>query len=293
MRVRVQDIGEQGPGRRRVGELFEPFFTTKPEDTALGLAISRAIARAHGGDVIYAREETTTTRFELTLPALRTLAAPAPAEEPRGMSTVLIVEDKAGLRQGLCDVAGTCAMGLSPIAAARNQRGTRARWAPSRSTACCWTSACATATAWISCASSGRRTVARSAGDHRHRIRRQRTNDPRDARRRVQTILTKPFDLPLLRTTVLRATKQRALSRAAAPLPAPARSSARRAHWHQRRDARHLEADRARRGVEQRGAHHRRDRHRQGAGRTRDPLVLRARRTSRSCPSTWRRCRRR
>ena len=39
--------------------------------------------------------------------------------------------------------------------------------------------------------------------------------------------LTKPFDLPLLLTTVQRAIKQRALSRAAAPLPASAESARR------------------------------------------------------------------
>ncbi|MDB4945778.1 MAG: Flagellar sensor histidine kinase FleS [Labilithrix sp.] len=52
--VRVED---QGPGvpAARAAELFEPFFTTKPAGTGLGLALSRAIARAHGGDVVYER----------------------------------------------------------------------------------------------------------------------------------------------------------------------------------------------------------------------------------------------
>jgi signal transduction histidine kinase len=100
--VRVEDEGDGVP---RPSELFEPFFTTKPEGTGLGLPISRSIARAHGGDVSYARvptadaapgdktksdgaddsagptsgKPTERTRFELSLP--KTLAEPAKESE--------------------------------------------------------------------------------------------------------------------------------------------------------------------------------------------------------------------
>jgi signal transduction histidine kinase len=50
--IRVED---EGPGVQSSAQLFEPFYTTKSDGTGLGLAICRAIARAHGGDVVYTR----------------------------------------------------------------------------------------------------------------------------------------------------------------------------------------------------------------------------------------------
>jgi signal transduction histidine kinase len=63
--IAVEDRGSGVP-IARTQELFEPFFTTKPDGTGLGLAICRSIARAHGGDVTFARKHDATC-VELTL----------------------------------------------------------------------------------------------------------------------------------------------------------------------------------------------------------------------------------
>jgi signal transduction histidine kinase len=65
--VAVEDSGPGIPPERR-DRLFEPFFTTKPRGTGLGLAVSRAIARAHGGDLDAGVARAGGARFALRLP---------------------------------------------------------------------------------------------------------------------------------------------------------------------------------------------------------------------------------
>jgi len=68
--VAVEDSGPGIPPERR-DRLFEPFFTTKPRGTGLGLAVSRAIARAHGGDLDAGVAREGGARFALRLPRRR------------------------------------------------------------------------------------------------------------------------------------------------------------------------------------------------------------------------------
>jgi signal transduction histidine kinase len=62
-------VRDWGPGIDEELEtrLFEPFFTQKAEGTGLGLVLSRATARAHGGDLRFERR-TDGACFVLTLP---------------------------------------------------------------------------------------------------------------------------------------------------------------------------------------------------------------------------------
>ena len=65
-------VKDSGPGicpqaRER---MFEPFFTTKPTGTGLGLAVSRAIARGHGGDIEVASGDLGGAVFTLHLPRI-------------------------------------------------------------------------------------------------------------------------------------------------------------------------------------------------------------------------------
>jgi signal transduction histidine kinase len=64
------EVSDSGPGIAAPvrARLFEPFFTTKERGTGLGLAVSRAIARAYGGDVAADDAPGGGARFTLTLP---------------------------------------------------------------------------------------------------------------------------------------------------------------------------------------------------------------------------------
>ncbi|MBN9688286.1 MULTISPECIES: ATP-binding protein [unclassified Corallococcus] len=66
-RVAVSDSGPGVTPEARA-RLFEPFFTTKPSGTGLGLAVSQAIAEAHGGRIDVDTGALGGARFTLSLP---------------------------------------------------------------------------------------------------------------------------------------------------------------------------------------------------------------------------------
>jgi two-component system sensor kinase FixL len=65
--LRIADSGS-GLSDAVFGRLFEPFQTTKPTGTGLGLALSRSIVEAHGGQLWAERPASGGAVFGLTLP---------------------------------------------------------------------------------------------------------------------------------------------------------------------------------------------------------------------------------
>ncbi len=106
-------VSDNGPGvpRELRDKLFEPFFTTKPEGlgTGLGLAVSRSLARDHGGDLTL---EPTAHKggasFRLNLPI-----SGEPVHEPEPVpvhdadvlqSRVLVVDDEPEIAELMRDM---------------------------------------------------------------------------------------------------------------------------------------------------------------------------------------------
>ena len=67
LRVTVTDNGT-GIAPDEAGHVFEPFFTTKPHGMGMGLAISRTIIEAHGGDIWMKSLAAEGTTFTFLLP---------------------------------------------------------------------------------------------------------------------------------------------------------------------------------------------------------------------------------
>ncbi len=74
-RVSVEDSGP-GLDPAAADRLFEPFFTTKDKGTGLGLAVSRAIARAHDGEILADDRPGGGAVFTLRLPGTTTPETP-------------------------------------------------------------------------------------------------------------------------------------------------------------------------------------------------------------------------
>lgn len=74
-------VDDDGPGVSEavLGRLFDPFFTTKKHGTGLGLAVTRQIVEAHGGELRYAPRASGGSSFSFTLRS----RGPAALSSPR------------------------------------------------------------------------------------------------------------------------------------------------------------------------------------------------------------------
>ena len=70
VRIRVRDHGG-GIEPSLLGRLFEPLVTTKAHGTGLGLALSREIVRAHGGNIVASNHPDGGACFDITLDSFR------------------------------------------------------------------------------------------------------------------------------------------------------------------------------------------------------------------------------
>jgi PAS domain S-box-containing protein len=104
--LRVSDNGPGVPPALR-GKLFEPFFTTKPEGlgTGLGLAMSRSLARDHGGDLTLeptAHQGGASFRLNLPIsgePVQESSPAPLQAGDAALQMRVLVVDDEPDITE--------------------------------------------------------------------------------------------------------------------------------------------------------------------------------------------------
>lgn len=70
----LYEVADNGPGihMENIEKVFEPLFTTKARGIGLGLAVSRTLARANGGELAAASPPGQGATFTLTLPAAGT-----------------------------------------------------------------------------------------------------------------------------------------------------------------------------------------------------------------------------
>lgn len=118
-------FGDNGHGMDQptLDRIYEPFFTTRGvgKGTGLGLSVVFGIVKEHLGDITCASQPGVGTRFDIHLPVVgeaRTtprIPIVAPAHDPAGPATILVVDDEEPLRKALLRVLGR--MGYQVLAA--------------------------------------------------------------------------------------------------------------------------------------------------------------------------------
>ena len=123
--IRVRDNG-MGIAPEKLPRIFEPFFSTKTDGLGMGLAITRSIVEAHGGEISVQTHAASGTAFRVLLPVepareARTVPGSTVTEgDPRPDATdaditVCVVDDDPAVREGLMRFLGAAGMRVVPF----------------------------------------------------------------------------------------------------------------------------------------------------------------------------------
>jgi CheY-like chemotaxis protein len=130
----VSDTGA-GMDEETQQRVYDPFFTTKStgRGTGLGLFIVHSAVSNHGGQVRLFSEPGKGTRISVCLPVTRGPVAVAgpPTVDPRGIGTILVIDDEAVVREVCRDLLAS--LGYTVLTAGDGEEGVRRyRAAPDR-----------------------------------------------------------------------------------------------------------------------------------------------------------------
>ena len=119
LEMSVRDNGTGIPSDR-LPRIFEPYFSTKSDGLGMGLAITRSIVEAHGGEIAVHSAAGDTT-FQVRLSAEPATATRGPSESPAPTDmaqmagsdanhSVCVVDDDPAIRDGLLRLLGAAGM---------------------------------------------------------------------------------------------------------------------------------------------------------------------------------------